>query len=104
SVSKLAGDALGNPQPFHRVFEERPVDFDYQFHKKNPRFAPSHYSSPAASSSPNMMFMFCTACPAAPFTRLSMQLITTSRLPSLPSEQWMSQKLEPLTSRNCGWL
>lgn len=28
--------------------------------------------SPFVSSSPNIRFIFCTACPAAPFTRLSM--------------------------------
>ncbi len=28
--------------------------------------------SPVVSGSPNIRFMFCTACPDAPFTRLSM--------------------------------
>lgn len=41
-----------------------------QFHQSRP-------VSPAVSSNPNMMFMFCTAWPAAPFTRLSVALMIT---------------------------
>lgn len=35
-------------------------------------------SRPAVSGSPMARFKFCTACPAAPFTRLSRQLTTIS--------------------------
>ena len=36
-------------------------------------------SSPARSSKPNAIFIFCTACPAAPLTRLSMAEKTMTR-------------------------
>ena len=36
---------------------------------------------PARSSSPNIRFIFCTACPEAPFNRLSIVLITNSLSP-----------------------
>lgn len=44
---------------------------------KSGRFEPK----PSPSSSPNIRFMFCTACPDAPFSRLSMT-DTTCSLPS----------------------
>ena len=37
--------------------------------------------------SPNIRFMFCTACPAAPFTRLSIALTTTARF-VFPLGRW----------------
>ena len=36
-------------------------------------------TSPSCSGRPSMTFMFCTACPDAPFIRLSMTLMTTIR-------------------------
>ena len=58
--------------------------------------------SPAFSSNPIMRFMFWTAWPDAPFTRLSMA-VTITALPVLPSA-WtpMSQKFEPRTFRTFG--
>src|SRR6516225_87257 len=46
-------------------------DFHHEFH-----------CSPSFSSKPNMRFMFCTACPAAPFRRLSRHETSTARWPS----------------------
>src|SRR6185436_1619332 len=43
---------------------------------------------PVASGSPNIRFMFCTACPAAPFTRLSITERITSVSPL--SGRWMA--------------
>src|SRR5437016_5364460 len=37
---------------------------------------------PSRSSNPHIMFMFCTACPAAPFIKLSRHETITMRLPS----------------------
>src|SRR5208283_5281674 len=37
------------------------------------------HCNPAFSSKPNIRFMFCTACPAAPFKRLSMHDTSTTR-------------------------
>ena len=44
-----------------RIFEEGPADFNN----------PGHQARPAEGSHPNMRLRFWTACPAAPFTRLS---------------------------------
>src|SRR6516165_7946110 len=56
------------------------ADLDDEFHCK-----------PAFSSKPNIKFMFCTACPAAPFKRLSMHDTSTTREPSGESEKPISQ-------------
>src|SRR6267143_3506286 len=37
------------------------------------------HASPAVSGSPSITFMFWIACPAAPFTRLSIAVMTVSR-------------------------
>src|SRR5205823_4859795 len=37
-----------------------------------------HAGKPAVSSTPNIKLAFCTACPAAPFRRLSMAEVTSS--------------------------
>src|SRR5262245_19392435 len=49
------------------------------------------HSSPVVSSMPSTAFMFCTACPDAPFSRLSMTDTTTAR-PEESTRQPMSQK------------
>src|SRR5262245_16604612 len=41
-------------------------------------------ASPFASGRPNMTFKFWTACPAAPFSRLSRAATTRARLPFEP--------------------
>src|SRR5437660_335481 len=47
---------------FPRIFQQGAANFD------NFR----HEASPAVGSHPNIRLRFCMACPAAPFTRLSM--------------------------------
>ena len=69
---KLADDFL--------VVERRASDFDHELH-----------CNPSFSSKPNIRFMFWTACPAAPFSRLSMHDTNTARLPSGDNENPMSQ-------------
>src|SRR5262245_19565038 len=46
---------------FYRILEKDSTDFHDRHHE----------CSPAAGSHPNIRLRFCTACPAAPFTRLS---------------------------------
>src|SRR5438477_6939793 len=66
------------------------------------------WSKARVSGKPNMRFMFCTACPAAPFTRLSITLSTTkvSDLPELSGGRCsaMRQTLAARTERVSGWL
>ena len=49
-----------------RRIEQRAAELDQHLH-----------SRPSVSGKPSIRFMFCTAWPAAPFTRLSMALTTT---------------------------
>lgn len=53
---------------------------------KQEPFRPCHCStcSPNLSGKPNIRFMFCNACEAAPFKRLSNVTVTTARVPSQP--------------------
>ena len=62
------------------IFQGRTTEFDHEFH-----------ASPSASSHPHIRFMFSTACPAAPLSRLSKQETTTHRRPSFASLKPMSQ-------------
>ena len=62
------------------VFYCSPADFDDNLH-----------CNPSLSSHPYIRFMFCTACPAAPFSRLSRQETTTSRRPSRARQKPRSQ-------------
>src|SRR5687768_1899112 len=66
------------------------------------------WSSPVVSGNPNMRFMFCTACPEAPFTRLSITDSTTTvseRLPLSGGRCTASrQVLAARTERVSGWL
>ena len=62
------------------IFECRTTEFDYEFH-----------ASPSASSHPHIRFIFSTACPAAPLSRLSRQETTIHRRPSFASLKPMSQ-------------
>src|SRR5438309_6434424 len=59
---------------------------------------------PIVSSNPNMIFIFCTACPEAPFTRLSITESTTSMSP--PFGRWIAirQVLVARTERVSGSL
>ena len=56
-----------------------------------PKFDDEFQSRPSSSFQPQMMFIFWTAWPAAPLSRLSRQLTRTRRLPSGPSSKPMSQ-------------
>ena len=51
-----------------------------------------------------MMFMFCTACPAAPFTRLSATEMATIVPVRLSNVADTSQKFVPATYSTCGRL
>src|SRR5688572_4401029 len=76
--------------------ELKPVfDLDHRSHG----FVPTS-SKPVFSSRPNMRFMFCTACPAAPFTRLSMAEKTTICFPRAANPR--SQKLVVFTQLMSG--
>src|SRR5579872_176437 len=55
--------------------EQRPAQFDEKLHNR-----------PSVSGNPSARFMFCTACPAAPFPRLSIVQTTTAR-PVAPSRR-----------------
>jgi hypothetical protein len=52
------------------------------------------HCNPSASFHPYITFMFCTACPAAPLSRLSMQETITRRRPSSARQKPISQKFE----------
>src|SRR5699024_10389960 len=55
-------------------------------------------SMPVFSSTPISLFMFCTACPDAPFTKLSITETTVIRFVRSSYLIPISQKLEPDTS------
>ncbi len=65
---------------------------------------PAHLrtSSPVVSGSPTIRFMFCTACPEAPFIRLSMAEITLIIPALLSRRSAMRQAFVPCTSRRLG--
>ena len=73
-------DGERRPMEQRGVLQGSAAKLDYDFH-----------FSPSSSFQPNIRFMFCTACPAAPFIRLSRQETSTMRLPSLASVNPMSQ-------------
>src|SRR5690606_37473438 len=63
-----------------------------------------HSRRPSRSSSPSARFAFCTACPAAPFTRLSSAATTSRAGASNPStvEKPSETTFRPTTSRSEG--
>ena len=65
-----------------RVVEQRAAQLHQDLH-----------SRPSVSANPSTRFMFCIAWPAAPFTRLSMQLTTTPRPVRASNFTPISQKL-----------
>src|SRR5271165_1891444 len=73
-------DRFGALAQNESILERRSTDFDYDCH-----------CSPSSSAQPYIRFMFCTACPAAPFSRLSMQEISTNRRPSSARQNPRSQ-------------
>ena len=74
-----------------RAIEQRAAELDQNLHSK-----------PSVSGSPSMRFMFWTAWPAAPFTRLSMALTTIARPVLASSVTPISQKLVRATPRRSG--
>jgi hypothetical protein len=60
------------------------------------------HSSPSLSSKPNIRLMFCTACEAAPFSRLSITETITARLPPCSSWNPISQRGVLTTFFNSG--
>src|SRR5262249_6549015 len=58
--------------------------------------------SPRSSGSRYIALAHWTACPAAPFTRLSSTLTTTSLPPSWVIVGWTKQRLEPSVHLVCG--
>src|SRR5690606_15269995 len=74
-----------------RVFLQlRPADLDQQ----------PHGASPASSGSPSTTFMFCSAWPEAPFTRLSIAETTTTCAPAPATAR--SQKFVRCTRLSSG--
>src|SRR3990167_5365778 len=71
---------------------------------QNKKLQPADHPSPSSSLNPHMIFMFCTACPAAPLTRLSITLVTTNNRPLLLCAKLILQLLVPVTSFNSGCL
>ena len=96
----------------HHQFDAPPASRDDLFGQRARRVrrieqrAPQLYqqlhSRPSVSGNPSIRFMFWTACPAAPFTRLSMALTTTARPVAGSNDTPMSQKLVRATPRRSG--
>ena len=61
-----------------------------------------HQPGPAVSSMPSARFIACTACPPAPFTRLSITTITWISRPSGELTAWMCASLVPTTCVSSG--
>src|SRR5262249_11187762 len=78
----LAGD---------RVVEQRAPEFHQQLH-----------NSDSVSANPSVRLRLCTACPAAPFTRLSIALTTTARPVRGSKLTPISQKLVRATACRSG--
>src|SRR5205085_12346183 len=68
----------------------------------DPARAEEAHSSPAVSSRPSMRFRSCTACPAAPFQRLSIAANTRTRPVAGSTVAWMRHMLVSRTSRTPG--
>jgi hypothetical protein len=73
-----------NPRAIGGRFKQLAAELQHQ--------RPVH-SSPTRSSTPNATLKFCSACPAAPFTRLSRHDTMTSRRVAASKRQPISQKL-----------
>ncbi len=80
SFAAKVGNGLGELADQFTVVECGPANFHDELH-----------CSPSFSSKPNIRSMFCTACPAAPFRRLSRHETSTARSPSGESAKPMSQ-------------
>src|SRR5207237_8183248 len=61
------GDFACEPQARVGGIQQRSAQLDQKFHR-----------SPAVSGKPRARFIFCMACPAAPFPRLSITATTTA--------------------------
>src|SRR5271157_2260242 len=91
AVSGERGNVARELLHSHSIFEQSTRKFDDNSHK-----------SPVCSSSPSVRFMFCTACPAAPFPRLSRHEMMIKRCPSVSRTKPMSQKFVFVTCCNSG--
>ena len=91
AAPRLLRDLRGQVRAQIRCIQQRAAQFDQRLH-----------SRPSVSPSPSIKFMFCTACPAAPFVRLSMALTTTARPEAASTVTPISQKLVCLTPRRSG--
>ena len=80
SVAGELHDGVGALVQHWLVFESCASNFDDQFH-----------CNPCSSFQPHMRFMFWTACPAAPLSRLSTQETRTRRRPSSARQKPRSQ-------------
>src|SRR5690349_1073492 len=76
-VRELIGDGI----PAVRLIQKRTPDFDEYLH-----------NSASVSGNPSIRFMFWTACPAAPFIKLSSVAIIVRRCVSASNTKPMSQK------------
>src|SRR4029079_15501521 len=94
------------PMPRHLRANRHPRRTDAEIAAQAPRDA-SHgmtatWSIACVSGNPNMRFMFCTAWPAAPFTRLSSTASTTSVCASMGLWTAMRHWFVPRTERVSG--
>src|SRR5262249_62272721 len=97
SFVKTEGDVEVPHLPDPRGFAPRPPR---HAHSRGPHaplrsrgsLAVLAHCSPSPSSKPKATLKFCTAWPAAPFTRLSMQATSTSWFVAALTRQPMSQK------------
>src|SRR5262245_33346551 len=91
AVARGLGDLAGEARAQILLIEQRAS----QLHQDS-------QSSPSVSANPSATFMFWTACPAAPLTRLSIALTTTARPVEASKRTPMSQKFVRDTARRSG--
>src|SRR5689334_21667779 len=81
-----------NPLDHAWLFKNRASDFEHDL----------QFSNPVVSGQPYITFMFCRACPAAAFIKLSMHETSTSRSLSGESAKPMSQRFVRSGNAICG--
>src|SRR5208337_1843218 len=91
AMPRERGDVLRELLHGGGIFEQSAREFDDNPHK-----------SPVCSSRPSVRFMFCTACPAAPFPKLSRHETIMRRFPSVSRTKPISQKFVFVTCCNSG--
>src|SRR2546430_4864798 len=86
------GDSAKNVRAPRRIFEEASSELD------------DPHARPSVSGNPHIRLKFCTACEAAPFSRLSITETITARRPPCSSVKPISQRgvlTTFLSSGNC---